>query len=34
LNPFVCAPETTKTPHLQGFREIAGAGFEPATFGL
>ena len=34
LNPFVCAPKTTKAPQMQGFRRIAGAGFEPATFGL
>src|SRR4051812_20793975 len=31
---FVCNSRQTKTPHLQGFRGIAGAGFEPATFGL
>jgi hypothetical protein len=34
LRPVVYAPKTTKTPRLRGFREIAGAGFEPATFGL
>jgi hypothetical protein len=34
LNLFVCAPETRKPCDLQGFRGIAGAGFEPATFGL
>ena len=34
LHPIVCTPSKTKTPHLRGFREIAGAGFEPATFGL
>src|SRR4051794_3977526 len=28
------APGTTKALRSQGFREIAGAGFEPATFGL
>jgi hypothetical protein len=27
-------PRKTKTPRFAGFRRIAGAGFEPATFGL
>jgi hypothetical protein len=26
--------KTTKAPHVRGFRKVAGAGFEPATFGL
>ena len=34
LHPVVCRTTQTKTSHLRGFREIAGAGFEPATFGL
>jgi hypothetical protein len=34
LNPVVCDSESAKTPLLRGFREIAGAGFEPATFRL
>ena len=34
LHPIVSKTRQTKTLHLQGFREIAGAGFEPATFGL
>jgi hypothetical protein len=34
LNRFICIPGQTKAPRLRGFREIAGAGFEPATFGL
>jgi hypothetical protein len=34
LRCFVCTPGQTKTPPSRGFREIAGAGFEPATFGL
>jgi hypothetical protein len=27
LNRLVCTPEKTKTPHLQGLREIAGEGY-------
>src|SRR5215203_688897 len=34
LRPVVCIAGQTKTLLLQGFRPIAGAGFEPATFGL
>lgn len=34
LNPVVCTLETRKPRDLRGFRPIAGAGFEPATFGL
>ncbi len=34
LHPSVYIPERRKPCDLQGFREIAGAGFEPATFGL
>jgi hypothetical protein len=29
-----CPTHRTKAPHVRGFREVAGAGFEPATFGL
>jgi hypothetical protein len=32
--PVNIAPESTKALDFQGFRFIAGAGFEPATFGL
>jgi hypothetical protein len=32
--PSAYPPERRKPRDLQGFREIAGAGFEPATFGL
>jgi hypothetical protein len=34
LHPIVCIIRQTKTLLLQGFCPIAGAGFEPATFGL
>jgi hypothetical protein len=34
LRPSVCSPEKPKAPQLRGFRPIAGAGFEPAAFGL
>src|SRR5690349_6342986 len=34
LNPLSAPPEKTKAPQMRGFCPIAGAGFEPATFGL
>ena len=34
LRPVVYVPRNAKTPQIRGFRPIAGAGFEPATFGL
>lgn len=34
LRPIVYVPRKGETPHLRGFREIAGKGSEPATFGL
>ena len=34
FEPRYLRPQNTKTPRLRGFRPIAGAGFEPATFGL
>jgi hypothetical protein len=33
LNPIVCAPKNAKTPHLRGFREIAGEGFGLMGYG-
>lgn len=34
LHLTVCQTKNAKTPQMRGFRPIAGARFEPATFGL
>ncbi len=34
IGPLRQTPESTKPAQLSGFRRVAGAGFEPATFGL